>query len=323
MFRIDPNGSVNMNGVKVPTILCHADSHKLGLGSNHGDVLHWFPKFGKSMETVRADVTALMGASVPTDDVPAADKVDDPEKTIWDYLMRKLGNAYGVAGLMGNLYAESGLRANNLQNSFEKKLGMDDEAYTLAVDMGAYGNFIRDGAGYGLAQWTFWSRKQGIFEFAKSRGKSIGDLQMQLDFLWKELMMSYQAVLTVLQNAENVREASDAVLLWYERPADQSDVVQVKRAGYGEGYLKKYGGSAEKPASGGMTNADCPFLVRVSVKDLRIRKGAGTDTEWTGKYVPVGTYTIVEVKEGKGSEAGWGRLKSSAGWIALSYAKRV
>ena len=152
---------------------------------------------------------------------------------------------------------------------------------------------------------------------------SIADLQMQLDFLWKELTESYPAVLTVLQNADNVREASDAVLLWYERPADQSDAVQMKRTGYGEGYLKKYGGLAEKPANGGMSNADCPFLVRVTMKDLRIRVGAGTDTAWTGKYVPVGTYTIVEVKEGKGSEAGWGRLKSGAGWIALSYAKRV
>ena len=65
------------------------------------------------------------------------------------------------------------------------------------------------------------------------------------------------------------------------------------------------------------------FLVRVTVKDLRIRKGAGTDTAWTGKYVPPGTYTIVEVKAGKGSDAGWGRLKSGAGWIALSYAKRA
>lgn len=120
-----------------------------------------------------------------------------------------------------------------------------------------------------------------------------------------------------------VLSAVDAVLLWYERPADQSDAVQIKRAGYGEGYLKKYGGTAEKPVSGGMTNAECPFLVRVTVKELRIRKGAGTDTEWTGKYVPVGTYTIVEVKEGKGSDAGWGRLKSGAGWIALSHAKRV
>ena len=72
-----------------------------------------------------------------------------------------------------------------------------------------------------------------------------------------------------------------------------------------------------------MSNADCPFLVRVSVKDLRIRKGNGTDTAWTGKYVSPGVYTIVEVKTGKGSVAGWGRLKSGAGFIALDYAKRI
>lgn len=63
MYGIDPNGSVTMNGVKVPTILCHADSHALGLGSNHGDVNHWFPKHGKSMATARTDVAKLMGTS--------------------------------------------------------------------------------------------------------------------------------------------------------------------------------------------------------------------------------------------------------------------
>ena len=62
MFNIDPNGTVQVNGVKVPTILCHYDSHKLGLGSNHGDIDHWFPKHGKSMATVRADVAALLKA---------------------------------------------------------------------------------------------------------------------------------------------------------------------------------------------------------------------------------------------------------------------
>ena len=135
--------------------------------------------------------------------------------------------------------------------------------------------------------------------------------------------MSYPAVLTVLQNAENVREASDAVLLWYERPADQSDAVQVKRAGYGEEYLKKYGGGvSEKSVSGGMTNADCPFLVRVTAKDLNIRNGAGTDFDRV-KYIPVGTYTIVEVKSGKGSRAGWGKLKSGIGFISLDYVTRV
>ncbi len=59
-FNIDPNGSVSFKGVTVPTILCHADSCALGLGSNHGDINHWFPKYGKSMATVRADVAKLL-----------------------------------------------------------------------------------------------------------------------------------------------------------------------------------------------------------------------------------------------------------------------
>ena len=193
----------------------------------------------------------------------------------------------------------------------------------MLVDGGNYPNFVTDKAGYGLAQWTFWSRKQELLDFAREQRKSIGDLQMQLDFLWKELQKSYPAVLTVLKSADNVREASDAVLLWYERPADQSEAVMVKRAGYGQKYYDKYGGGSSGASSGGMTNADCPFLVRVTAKDLRIRKGNGTDTAWTGKYVPPGVYTIVEVKPGKGSNAGWGRLKSGAGWISLDFVKRV
>lgn len=76
-------------------------------------------------------------------------------------------------------------------------------------------------------------------------------------------------------------------------------------------------------AAGGMTNADCPFLVKVSIPDLNIRKGAGTNTAKTGVCTGVGVFTIMEVREGKGSDAGWGRLKSGAGWIALSYCERV
>ena len=64
MFNIDPKGTVTVNGVKVPTILCHADSNKLGFGSNHGDVLHWFPKFNKNMDTVREDVAKLIGTKI-------------------------------------------------------------------------------------------------------------------------------------------------------------------------------------------------------------------------------------------------------------------
>ena len=80
---------------------------------------------------------------------------------------------------------------------------------------------------------------------------------------------------------------------------------------------------AEGGYGDGMGNADCPFLVKVSIPDLNIRKGAGTNTAKTGICTGVGMFTIMEVKGGKGSDTGWGRLKSGAGWISLDFAKRV
>lgn len=68
LYDIDPHGTVNYYGITVPTILCHADSHRLGLGSGHGDVDHWLPKFGKSMATVRDDVAALLSGVIIEED---------------------------------------------------------------------------------------------------------------------------------------------------------------------------------------------------------------------------------------------------------------
>lgn len=66
MYNLDPHGTQTLNGVKVPVILCHKDSYKLGLGSNHGDVYHWFNKYGKDMDDVRNDVAALMKKTTNT-----------------------------------------------------------------------------------------------------------------------------------------------------------------------------------------------------------------------------------------------------------------
>ena len=52
-------------------------------------------------------------------------------------------------------------------------------------------------------------------------------------------------------------------------------------------------------------------------------EGAGTDTAKTGKFTEVGVFTIVEVKNGKGTVKGWGKLKSGAGWNSLDFGKRV
>ena len=189
--------------------------------------------------------------------------MDNTEK-IWKYLKSKGLNDYGAAGLMGNLYAESGLNPKNLQNSYEKKLGYTDAQYTAAVDNGKYKNFVKDSAGYGLAQWTYWSRKQALIDFCKTAGTSIGDLDMQLNFLWKELSDGYRGVINVLMNATSIIEASNTVLLQFERPADQSTSVQLKRAEYGQAYYDKYANKNQEGGSVVMSNSSLVSYTKIS-----------------------------------------------------------
>lgn len=162
------------------------------------------------------------------------------EEKIWNFLMSKLNNSYGVSGLMGNLYAESGLNSKNLQNNGNKILGMSDEEYTNAVDNGTYTNFVRDSFGYSLAQWTYWNRKQNLLNYAKACGCSVGDLEMALNFLVHELQTSYKSVWNKLLSSTSVRQASDVVLTEFEKPADQSENVKIKRSSFGQTYYDKY-----------------------------------------------------------------------------------
>ncbi len=258
-------------------------------------------------------VTRMLGGSAEIPEEPAQQPQNDTgekqtDKIIWDFLKAAGLTDYAVAGVMGNLYAESGLKPNNLQNSFEKKLGMDDATYTAQVDNGLYTNFVKDSAGYGLAQWTYWSRKQALLAYAKEHDKSIGDLQMQLEYLWKELS-GYKGVMQQLKNAKSVLEASNAILTGYEKPADQSAAVQKKRAGYGQTFYDLYAENFK------------PYTVKVTATALNVRKGAGTSYPVTTVIRDKGIYTIVEEKA-VGNNT-WGRLKSGAGWICLYYTKKV
>ena len=194
------------------------------------------------------------------------------EQVIHDYFQNKGLNEYGIAGLMGNLFAESGLNPRNLQNSYENVFNMNDNAYVTAVDNGSYKNFVRDKAGFGIAQRTFWTRKQALLGHAKAAGKSIGDLNMQLDFLWKELSESYPAVLVVLRTATSVFEASNSVLLNFEKPANQSSAVQKKRAEFGQKFYEKY------------TNAEIEEIDIEAFADLFNEMRNGLRTNTSGAY---------------------------------------
>lgn len=186
-------------------------------------------------------------------------------QNIYAKLKSVIGNDFGVCGLMGNLKAESNMQANNLQNTYSKKFGITDEQYTEAVDNGSYTNFVKDSAGYGLAQWTYWSRKEKLLKYAQAYGCSIGDEDMQVDFMIGELTASYPTVLNALKNAKSVREASDVVLTQYERPADQSESVQVKRASYGEEFYKQFVTTTEGKEEIDMGYTNSPLVTYTNI----------------------------------------------------------
>lgn len=76
------------------------------------------------------------------------------------------------------------------------------------------------------------------------------------------------------------------------------------------------------PAGSEPTKPDVPFLVKVSINNLNIRKGPGTNFSCTGYYTGAGVYTIVDTAKGTGASL-WGKLKSGAGWISLDYVTRL
>lgn len=161
-------------------------------------------------------------------------------KTIWDYLYSKIGNAYGAAALMGNLYAESRLNPKNLEDHYERKINYNDTTYTEAVDKGTYTNFVHDSCGYGLAQWTYYTRKQRLLNFAHKKGTSIGNLNMQLEFLINELNNYYPGVMAALKTARDINNPTVTVLKSYENPADQGLKMQATRIGYANKYYLEF-----------------------------------------------------------------------------------
>ena len=203
------------------------------------------------------------------------------EEKIRKFLFDKGLSEAAAFGLMGNIYAESGLLPNNLQNSYEKKLGFTDASYTLAVDNGSYKNFAGDAAGYGLCQWTHGARKQALYDFARKKAKSIGDIDMQLEFLYKELSESYKGVLNGIMAAKTIREASDIVLTKFERPKDQSETVKKKRAAYGENFYNNY--HRAKPAATQETISGGKTTISNCGKDERGKFKGGVAGDQTGK----------------------------------------
>ena len=160
------------------------------------------------------------------------------EGVVWNVLLAEINNPYGVAGLMGNLKAESSMNPLCKTGGDKNELGVD---YAEKVDSGEITgqDFAHDGVAFGLAQWRYWSRKEQLYLFAREHYCGIEDLEMQLAFLLQEIK-TYKTVWQTLLYATSVKEASDIVLERYEKPANTSEAIKEKRAKFGETYLTMF-----------------------------------------------------------------------------------
>jgi len=212
---------------------------------------------------VVATITPEIDCMKQINDIQSSHKTlknEKNEKIIWNFLLKKIKNEYGVAGMMGNLFAESYLNPHQLQNDLYDDERKKSEQYTTKVTNGTYtaNEFINDSKGYGLAQWTLDARKGSLYYYAKEVKKSIGSLSMQLDYLWKELThhemkytddegneVSYTLTFDVnvtpfLKNATSISDISRRVLFKFENPSNKTQAVQDIRYCYSSYYYLSY-----------------------------------------------------------------------------------
>ena len=155
------------------------------------------------------------------------------EKPIWDFLINKIGNEIGAAAVMGNLMAESSLNPGCTTGKNKTK------DYIVDADAGRI-DFKNDRVAFGLAQWCVWTRKTKLWNYAKSVNKSVGDLQTQLEFLWKELSEDFPVTCGMMKDAVDIKTASSQFMMRYEKPADQSDKMKQRRANYAQKFFDQF-----------------------------------------------------------------------------------
>ena len=140
------------------------------------------------------------------------------EQTIYDALRAGGLSPAGACAMMGNMWAESGLKSNNVQDNCP----MGDRDYTYNVEQGIMTRwqFMSDRYGYGLCQWTYPGRKDHLYMFARDAGVSISNEEMQVQFCIWELKNDgeFSGLYKYLCETDNVVEASERICEEYEKP---------------------------------------------------------------------------------------------------------
>jgi N-acetylmuramoyl-L-alanine amidase len=134
-------------GLTERNILCHSEGHAQGIASNHADVMHWFPKHGKSMDTFRADVKAhISGETVLTPNIPASHPIDNPQPGVdidriaHDVIAGKYGSGDARKSALGSKYDAVQARVNEILGAKTQPAQPSIDQLAQDVIAGKYGS---------------------------------------------------------------------------------------------------------------------------------------------------------------------------------------
>lgn len=232
------------------------------------------------------------------------------KETIYSYLRQGGLSHNGACAMMGNMYCESLLKSDIV----EKRCPMSDEAYTKAVNDGSMScyQFSHDSYGYGLVQWTFYTRKEELWKVTVGNGLSVADEMRQCEFCTAELKRDNKDLFDYLSGNCDLYKATERICKEYERPAYNNIDARYNKAKEYDRDLKDSGsptGSLPTPVPPQSTDS-----VDITVRVLR-KGDVGRDvfmmqTGLSDMGIECG---IPDGDFGKLTEAGVNDLKESVG----------
>ncbi len=129
----------------------------------------------------------------------------------------------GCAGAIVNFEFESLINPINVEDRYHTSAARTDEQYTRMVDTDPAYDFANDNGahyGYGLAQWTYPTRKVKMRRFHQERGVSIGDFKTQIEFFIQECKSEYPGTWSLLCSSRSAYDCAYNFCKIYENPAD-------------------------------------------------------------------------------------------------------
>ena len=303
----------NLDPLADGVVISHSEGCRRGIASNHGDVEHLWSKFGLTMAQFRKDIKTVMEGGTAADSLTAI--MGKPAVTadqMKSYLKKKNPSVPQSVLDMIPLYISEG----------EEEGVRGDIAF--AQSCLETGNFTFSGSAVTLPQNNFCGL--GVTQ----RGKA------GLSFESPQLGIRAQIQhLKAYASTDKLRnERIDPRFRYVTRGCapytewlGQKENPQGKGWAAGEKYGEKILSILKAIVSEGKVQfmesltLSAPYMVRVSIPDLIIRRGPGTSYPKTGKFTGVGVFTVVEEKDG------WGLLKAYQekrdGWISLAFTTRM